>query len=237
MSTDSEEDSLSDKIIDHYEQSKFPVDEEHAFLPDGWLERLVTETSIREELNDPDPALTPPAILDLIAFILDSAKKVFAITLISGLKGDDLCRAMHKFMEHGFVDASLPIMTKDELSELECFKKKPWNKLARGYFYEGQWKFLAYIFREEENKDRIRINLYPKYILPFTFVDEVKRSGTFGDVYQVTIHPAHQNPPMLKVSGNKASTTLDRQHCSRFLLCYLFTKGCPGKWRTCKRCH
>jgi hypothetical protein len=202
MSSSSEY-SLGDAIADKFEESRFPVGGSvQCFLPHGMLDILVTRASVASELEISDSKHLSDDDRHLLDFIIGKAKTVFAVSLLSGLKGTkQLRKAMAMFLEHGFGDASLPItMTDNELASCPYFAK-PWNKLKRMNFKREQWKLLAPVFPATST----RLDLEQDSIFPFTFVDEQSREGTFGNVYQVTIHPAHQEKPMLKVSRESSS--------------------------------
>jgi hypothetical protein len=185
---------LEDQIANGYVYSEFPVDAaKQPFLPDGELDKLITNDSVIQELDLADGAES-----ELIEFICQPAKKVFANALISGLGGQNLRKAMSKFKRHGFCDKSLPVGP--EFEKLSCVSIPPWSKMKIRYFRDNQWKFLAPVFPNPAPDKDLKLVLEPEHILPFTYVDEQSREGTFGNVYQVTIHPSHQEVPMKKVS-------------------------------------
>ncbi|KAH6890697.1 hypothetical protein B0T10DRAFT_403476 [Thelonectria olida] len=172
----------------NFVRSSFDFDYEQDFLPQGCLEKLITRASVLKtvERDEIDPGL--------LNFITNSAKKVFAITVLCGWEGRRLYLVMEKFREDGFHDKSLPVKTASGLSSISCFKR--WTKATRLHFIKCQWKFLVPIFPRVRSKADLHLNLDPQCILPFT---SAKRSGTFGNIYQVTIHPDHQEDPMRKV--------------------------------------
>jgi hypothetical protein len=45
------------------------------------------------------------------------------------------------------------------------------------------------------------LDLHPGVILPFTWQQDDMKSGAFGEVHQVTVHPSHHKDPVLTVSS------------------------------------
>ncbi|KAE8454271.1 hypothetical protein EG329_005196 [Mollisiaceae sp. DMI_Dod_QoI] len=199
MSSDTE-DSLEDQIVNAFVESQFPVDvAKQQFLPHGELDRLITQDAVVQQLN-----IDYDADSQLIDFICLSAKMVFANALISSLHGKGLREAMKRFKDLGFCDKSLPVGP--ELEQLTPMP--PWNRMKRRYFIENQWRFLAPVFPSPDPNKDLKLVLEPEHILPFTHVDEQRREGTFGNVYQVTIHPSHQEVLMMKANGTPANAAI-----------------------------
>lgn len=191
--------TLSDQIIAKYVTSKFD-EEDKDFLPSGCVNELVTLEAIIKELRDKhqleDGDLdlkNEPARQEAVDFICREAKKVFAITVVSGLRGDDLEYAMYMFMDNEFNDDSLPA----EFGYLEeyCVEYSVWSKTRAHNFYNKQWKFLSPTFSQRN----FNVNLQPNHILPFTKKSSEAKEGAFGHVFEVEIHPAHQEDPILNV--------------------------------------
>jgi len=190
---------LSDQILDKYVKSKFDH-EVKQFLPGGCIDELVTLEAIIKEIVEKDQL--KPGDLDLqegsakkkvIDFIREKAKKVFAITVVSGLRGRDLGMAMFQFMGINFIDNSLPVKE----GNLSCFHcpASPWSRVRIHNFCREQWRFLAPIFSQQNFK----VDLEPEHILPFIEKDNLVKEGAFGQVFPVEIHPAHQKDPVLNV--------------------------------------
>lgn len=189
-----EEESLEDEIMKKYAIAVFD-NATQDFLPNSCIAELITEDSIRRELKI-DQNLENSDEKDLIYFILHHAKKVFAIALVSGVGGDDLFTAMKKFKQSNFRDDnnSLPVKKK-ALSALPCFSGRPWKLRTTRSFFENQWRFLAPVFSSKIFKH----DLEPEHILPFVWVGNEFRDGTFSQVYKVLIHEAHQENPFFTV--------------------------------------
>jgi hypothetical protein len=193
---------LSDRILDKYVWSKFDP-EAKQFLPEGCIDELVTLESIIKELYEKDQL--NPEDLDLqegsvkknfIDFVRGPAKKVFAITVVSGLRGRELGLAMRKFRSINFTDNSLPVK-EGNAAQVACFGNtaSPWSKTRIHNFCREQWRFLAPVFSQQ----KFTVNLEPPHILPFIEKDNLVKEGAFGQVFRVEIHPAHQKYPVLKV--------------------------------------
>jgi hypothetical protein len=138
----------------------------------------------------------------LLNFILQSAKRVFAIILTCHFRGSDLRRMMETFRRKHFDDKDLPV-TSDALSELDCFNKRPWSAMERRLFFREQWAFLAPVF----SSDNFKTDLEPDHILPFILVDQDIKSGGFSQVFHATIHPSHWTNPVLTVRAPPSFST------------------------------
>ncbi|ROW13657.1 hypothetical protein VPNG_04583 [Cytospora leucostoma] len=188
-----EVDSLGEQVAATYVQSCFPVENQQSFLPHGSEDRLVTRRSVVQALYGNKG--TPAEDTDLVNWILQSAKKIFIISFISFIREKWLEIAMTIFKENGFVDGKLPIVIPKNAPGHPCFPSNIWPTLNRNAFVANQWQLLVPVFP----KSFAKLELHQDAIFPFTFVDEEQKAGTFGDVYQVTVHEAHQKEPMRKV--------------------------------------
>ncbi|PMD63953.1 kinase-like protein, partial [Hyaloscypha bicolor E] len=105
---------LPHQIIRKYVDSKFDP-EVKRFLPASCMDELITSDTVIKEIFGKDE-LAPedldlregPTISELVGFVLSKAKKVFAITILSGLRGKEIERAVFTFMRADFTDSSLP---------------------------------------------------------------------------------------------------------------------------------
>ncbi|KAK7734705.1 hypothetical protein SLS53_007810 [Cytospora paraplurivora] len=203
-SSSDEGDSLGDQIAEFYVESTFPQDsQQQIFLPHGLEDQIVTSNSIHHELYGGRKPLKTEQ-LDLINSILESAKKILIISRISGLRKRKLHRAMLHFKENGFVDTDLPVVISKNEPIHPLFPPKLWPALNKAAFLRDQWKLLAPVFP----KKFLRLELQQDDIFPFTFVHPDSKTGTFGDVYQVTVHEAHQEEPMRKQNGDPANAAI-----------------------------
>lgn len=207
---------LVDKILAAYETSQFPPDNSREFVPEGALEELITHEAVIDELDvDLLGEHIAQEASQLASWIVKSAKRVFATTLRCGIKSPSLFPVMSEFKKHGFYDDGLPAKYEENASTNvntwpHAFQNKYWSNLSRRDFGKYQWQVLVPVFRDAET----RLDLEMDHILPFTFVDEDTREGTFGKVYQVTVLKSHMETPMLKVRP--------KRNCNRYHVCYLF---------------
>jgi hypothetical protein len=185
-----EEESLGALIVTKYQKSVF---DRHDFLPEGCIEALITEPAVIKELAITEETKDSRKLLN---FVLKEGRKIFAILLVSSFKGENLHKAITQFRRKEIGDASLPI-TEETKNNVPFFNppKKPWNTMSIYNFCEVQWRFLAPVFSSE----RLSLQLHANHILPFTSQDGDVKSGAFGEVHQVTVHPSHYKDPVLTV--------------------------------------
>jgi hypothetical protein len=195
LGSDLEDEFLGAVIIRKFEKSAF---DRHDFLPHDRIDKLITRPSVAHALNiDLTSNLTTFGEESLLNFILQSAKRVFAIILTCNFHDwMDLRIVMQKFKRKHFEDKALPV-TSDVLAELGCFHKKPWSAMERRLFFREQWAFLAPVF----SSDNFKMDLEPDHILPFILVDQDTKSESFNQVFHATIHPAHWTNPVLTVKA------------------------------------
>jgi len=212
--------TLSDQVVDRYARSKFDH-EDKQFLPAGCIDELVTVEAIIKELAEKDHLI--PEDLDLskepkksvVNFINERAKTVFAVAVLSYLRGEHLGRAMYQFMVKEFDDTSLPVKEEDLVNLVGT--KNPWSKTRIHNFCREQWRFLAPIFSQQNFK----IVLEPDHILPFIKKSSSVKEGAFSQVYEVEIHPAHQVDPIRNVRSFQSLLKCIRSTA----LIYLFSLG------------
>ncbi|KAJ0116630.1 hypothetical protein J7T55_009780 [Diaporthe amygdali] len=108
------------------------------------------------------------------------------------------------FVEEGICDADLPLVKKpieggfEELrrsttpnDRLRCFER--WDSLSLVRFEEFQWRLLAPSFEHGSGKIILHQTFDSNVILPFTYFSESPKTGGFGEVTKVRIHPDHHN--------------------------------------------
>lgn len=186
---------LADCIVASYVRSKISTDREQKYLPEGSVERLITPFSIREELSD--IPIEPELLDNLISFIVTRAKKVFTITILSQLSGLDLYNAIKTFQDVGFDDDKLPVLP-DRHADLmsAAFKgRRLWNAVRKEGFLTDQWGLLVPVF----TRPQLMHSLQESAILPLERVSSAFKGGTFGDVYEATVHRAHMDDELFKV--------------------------------------
>lgn len=202
--------SLEDQVSALLTENHFPSGWKQKYMPSRRLDGLITRsTIIREFLKDDDldEYHGSQSRIDegLISFIVTSGKKLFAISLISGIESSQLQRAMRVFWKSNYTDQKLPVTFGDPTFPQSQLK---WGRMKMENFTDKQWKFLVPII--DHNGSHVRIG--NREILPFCLVDDQRREGTFSNVWQVTIHEEQQGQPMQLVSSDlcwsRSSATL-----------------------------
>ena len=179
------------------------------FLPESHLSSLMTKEEITMEM--------PGATTELVDFVHNKARKVFATILLLNVK-EEIVPIMASFHRHKFNDTCLPIgkMFEDKTCKvkdlwdcsescengrkahcahppfLDVFHHPPWEAYDVKLFYTTQWTFLAPVF--EISKMEPDICLDRDHILPFTFVDDGRDGleGQFGSVVKARLRADHQ---------------------------------------------
>jgi hypothetical protein len=208
-SSPGEEESLGSQIVRKLDKSVFDRSE---FLPDGCIEKLITKCAVIKELGltQEDMKKEKSSSAKLVEFILNEGRKLFAVMLMSRFKGGDLQKGMTQFRRNKLGDAFLPITEENE-SKVPFFNppKKPWDRQSIRAFCIEQWAFLVPVFSDES----LNLQLHRNEILPFICQGDDVRSGAFGEVHQVTVHPSHHTNPVFMVrllSPLSMSTCLNR---------------------------
>jgi serine/threonine protein kinase len=167
-----------------------PREKKHQFLPEGCVKQLISKEVINHELPDSGSSCSDEDLHQLREIIYTQSKKLFAISLTSGFKKDELLWVMRFFRHYDITDESLPILQLDQQNSVPGHfgQSKFWTLTRRIAFYDAQWKFLAPVF----SNDKFIYELESDHILPFTWVDDTVREGSFSKVFQVEIHPSHQ---------------------------------------------
>jgi hypothetical protein len=203
-----EEESLGAQIVTFFKRSVF---DRHDFLPDGCIDTLITEDAVMKELGIIPEAKEIRENRKLLNFIRREGRKIFAILLVSRFKGEDLHKAITQFRKKEIGDASLPITEETKINvPFFVSTRKPWDTTSIRTFCNEQWLFLAPVFSSE----RLNLELHANDILPFTGQDGDMKSGAFGEVHQVTVHPQHYTNPVLTV---RSSDSFSRPRSSSLL--------------------
>ena len=198
-----EEHSLASRICHNLATSKFDA-RGHDFLPENYMEELITEDAIRTELGlGTDSTRIVESQQNLVEWIHSEAKKVFAIAAYCSLGPTGMLASMEQFKRCNFNNESLPI---DNLRNPNGrtlprhfrSRDKIWNSQRLYTFWEHQWKFLVPVF----DTKTYNYNLESECIFPFIWKDERPKQGAFGCVYKVRIHPAHQERQLKEVRAS-----------------------------------
>ncbi|KAI4684693.1 uncharacterized protein J4E88_004134 [Alternaria novae-zelandiae] len=157
------------------------------FLPEDDFETLITEDTVKEELDNTLEAFDP----SLVKYIAKHARKTFATLVIQG--------KVHKAVnleKSKFNDDYLPIANEESgLTSLNGLSRdrhawrwfKSWWTQERNEFCEKQWTFLSPIF---ESNSMMEV-LHRDCRLPFITCDSKIDEGSFSFVHKGTIHHAH----------------------------------------------
>jgi hypothetical protein len=188
--------------------------ERKEFLPLDALRDIVTGNRVRRELEklgiirpekldqltdkiwgvaSPSPGIktTRRKILAILALIKKVAKIVDFIE-------EDLYDSDLPFtLSNGKIPGSRQLDRKRKNGKLEAIQLfNIWEVHELESFEHNQWHLLAPYFHLSAKKDPKvwHYNLDNRIILPFTEDNEVRHEGGgFGDVWKVTMHPAHHN--------------------------------------------
>ncbi|KAF7559256.1 hypothetical protein G7046_g4896 [Stylonectria norvegica] len=204
--------SLTSDICRSYAKSHLH-DKDQDYIPEGLLEELITDSAVREVLGS---SVDSNKNQELIDFIVKRANKVFTLAILANLSGKNLWKAMKAFKKKEFDNKSLPLIaTATELLGTGPFRNlKIWGLNELYHFREDQWKVLVPVFRQVEE---LTNTLFDSCILPFELVDSDVKEGTFGDVYQVRIHPGHLDEALYKRNANRHNVAVKEIKTSQLL--------------------
>lgn len=191
MPTVTPQEDLGGLILATYEVSKFPAcGERGKFSPRGELEKVMTEARVIQEISVL-PFSTDQSLVD---FILRNANRLFAISLLSGLRSYELNEAMRSFKHQKITNESLPF-SEVHFQDSQYFPSNLWGNVRLENFRNHQWRFPNTLFSNSEH-----ITLQSEAIFPFTESEELAEGG-FGAVSRVTVHQSHLKPedPIQKV--------------------------------------
>lgn len=197
---------LADVISKSFAISTFDTQERH-YLPapcikgrasgqgsDGLVNKIAVE---RELMRAPQyQSYSADTLTDLLDWIVSDASKVFAITMQCHLDPNFSLKSMINFYNTEFDDGALPIDDPRALlsnnsrhPRTEAFSAEIWLDQRHEEFFHFQWSCLAPVFV----KEKYEYDLRNQYILPFKkAIDTGPRSGSFSNVFKVTVHEDHQ---------------------------------------------
>jgi hypothetical protein len=190
--------ALQTSILGAWEVSQYGGEKEEKYMPAGRLDELMTYDAVQEVISSGEMIKVSPEEQKLLTeFIIGNAKNLFAISIWSGLSGDDLLVAMGMFYSQGFEDKHLPV---PDPPVHAVFQDSPWGKghPPTNHFCMHQWRFQVPIFKCEEMVYRLE----QKVILPFKgVVGTGRKDSTFSQVFEVEIHEKHLNRAEFNVSS------------------------------------
>lgn len=183
--------NLTDRLAEQLVRSHFDGEE---FMPRGCINAIVTRDAVSKKLRAGQADPRSPD--DLAEFVLWRSKTIFAILVCCSLDNEQIRETMAHFKYIQFDDSKLPVTghLDDIRSRIFSSTRNEYTKLwnifrVKAFCEQYQWQFLAPVFRKWQSD----IILHGSAILPFTWASQHGSSGigTFGKVYEVTIHPAH----------------------------------------------
>lgn len=158
-----------------------------SFVPEGDLASVFSTEALESALKEVEFRIPDHKVVSTARLVIDEAQKILAICLELNVEHD-----LVNFIESDITDAVLPL----GLSTLTGLVP---DVAVR--FEELQWKYVAYRFRKGHYN---RILPKPR-ILPYITQAHIGGGG-YSKVYEVSIHPAHQNlieTPSSKVRSAK----------------------------------
>lgn len=187
--------SLGGALIACLQKSNFH-DHEQDYFPVGIVQQLITPEAVEEELKkchkeicalDDDEWKAHYRYLyqfkdTLVSWIADHAYRTFATAVTSNFSALHLLSFMTEFQEKGFTDKDLHILEPNH-SIYEVID----NGAEAHSFCKWKWSFLAPIFTSRVYD----YDLPNGYIFPFDKDESESKSGAFGTVSKVRIHPDH----------------------------------------------
>ena len=144
------------------------------FLPEGSLDGLINPTVITSVLSDPAFQIPLHKRESAAQIVISEGRKVFAILVDLRLE-----YALSLLIENDCLDSRLPLNDDD----LKDIPREGAREISR-----KQWEYIAYKFRTGKYLRKIQNEI----ILPFLRQTKIGGGG-FSVVYEVFIHPAHQN--------------------------------------------
>jgi hypothetical protein len=180
------------------------------FWPDQSLNDLITAEIVHQVFNEANPAYDPT----LVAFVVDKAKKLFAITANIDSRPQLLLARMQFFKSTGFTDDSLAaeMETSDSSGHASIDNNsipfadrlasrdptgKLWRPAAREKFSHNLWKAVSPVFSASE----ANYNFKTSTILPFSELNANVKGGAFSTVHKVAIYEGYYKDAAVPVSG------------------------------------
>lgn len=165
-------------------------------MPEGDLRGLITRSAVIREFYKHEGSV--PIDESLIHFVLNSAQKLMAITVLAGVDSSGLHTAMKIFQAREFDDKKLPIISED----FPCASQLEWSDRTRTEFKRLQWMFLVPVLDE----DFVLMAIREECILPFRLAAQQPGSEqhTMSPVCKVEINEAHIKPPLLMVHTSES---------------------------------
>lgn len=169
------------------------------YIPLDALETLITQQQIESELRkieEDNPAeaekFDRAERAKLAFWVVQNARRIFAISLQCDLKPNMLLYAMRLAKKYQFTDVCLPAPEDPNKASPpwpDRFHYRIWDPRKLEIFNDKQWMFDAAIF----DKEILYYDFPARKIFPFKSIGVASEDGTFSRVYQVKVHDAHHN--------------------------------------------
>ncbi|KIW21533.1 hypothetical protein PV08_02113 [Exophiala spinifera] len=155
-----------------------------AFMPEGSLSAILDIQTVTEALADPTFSIPPHKLDDAAIIVVEQGMKVFSILLELNCE-----KYLSACIENNCLDSSLTI-AETILADILSPEVAP-------HFYRLQFQYKAYTLQ----RSTFHRNLQEMHVLPYVKQKRIGGGG-YSTVYEVEIHPAHQNlVPPSKISG------------------------------------
>ena len=166
------------------EKLKSAGQRQQKFLPEGSLDHIFEQINLTDILCDSSFQVEQHKLDSIIDVVSTEGRKVLAI--LADLK---LEHALLRFIEYGTLDQTLPLVEEKRLESIL-------SPHERDDFMKRQWEYFAHKFSQRMYSQR----LSQEHVLPYIYQAKIG-GGSFSTVYDVLVHPKHQNID-LKVQGS-----------------------------------
>jgi hypothetical protein len=180
------------------------------FWPEQFLNHLITADTVQQVFDEANGSYDGA----LVAFTVNEAKKLFAITANIDSRPQLLLARIQWFKSTGITDGSLAAEIEtmnssgptsvdnnstsfaDRLASLDP-SGKLWRPAARAKFCDILWKAVAPVI----STSRLNYNFKASTILPFAELAANIKGGAFSAVHKVAIYKGYYKDDVLPVSG------------------------------------
>jgi hypothetical protein len=192
------------------------IESNQHFIPWSSLEKCLDKPSIRCELHKLEAITAADDFSLMIDEIFTSLRRIFAILIMIGQEDE-----IPRFLEKGISDKDLPYegpfdkgkQPRKEVSSSYDLKDlvQDWPPWTIEAFQQAQWTVLAPIFDHSYKHYKFTDHC----ILPFQKPGTEVRTGGFGDVFTVQIHPSHHDAWPLRESKTSPTIAVKRLRSDR----------------------
>ena len=167
-----------------------------------FIDKNIQDDVVRQELDKAREEYDDA----LVKYIVEDAKKLFLVSVVSFREPTKVLRAMKLFQAYGYRDRKEPTQFTIQKEskhfsglERDSFRgmdQKLWSPANTGSFCENQWKALVPVLSTETQQ----YEFGGRTILPFTRIHhDGMAGGTFAKVYRIKIEQGHFVDPGRKV--------------------------------------